>query len=295
MDTHRLWQQASYHVVNILFWCCMAVVCFLCIQVLFLSSFKIPTGSMEPTLLAGDYILVNKTIPGARLFNLFASMHDEETPVYRTPGIRSLRRNDVVVFNYPYPHGDAAIRMDIMAYYVKRCVGLPGDTLYIRNGYYRVPGVKQALGNAKGQLKARQLRAAFAREIKPDSLYPQDSLFQWDGNTFGPLYIPTKGDSLPLTRAHFALYHKLIAWEQQQPVRMETDGSCHIGGERVTSYRFRHNYYFMAGDFVQASLDSRYWGLVPEDYIVGKAWLIWKSVDTDTGRFRKERFFQRIR
>ncbi len=295
MDKRRLFERINYWIVNIVFWCCMFVLVFLLVQTLFLSSFKIPSGSMEPTLEAGDYILVNKTVPGARLFNIFASLRDEETTIRRAPGVRPLRRNDVVVFNYPYAHGNETIRMDIMVYYVKRCIGLPGDTLTIDQGYYRIPGIRQDLGYMNGQKQARQAHTFFAAQAKAETLFPYDSLFHWNTQAFGPLYIPAKGDSLPLTREHVALYRKLITWECHQPVRLDDDGTAYIGDEPATGYRFTHNYYFMAGDNVQASLDSRYWGLVPEDYIVGKAWLIWKSIDPNTDDWRSNRFLKRIR
>ncbi len=295
MDGRRVFERISYWTVNIIFWCCMAVVAFMITQVLFLTSFKIPTGSMVPTLEAGDYILVNKLVPGARLFNIFASIRGEETPIYRAPGIRSLRHNDVVVFNFPYPHGNDAIGMDIMSYYVKRCVGLPGDTITIDNGYYRIPGFHQDLGNMNEQKRARQAYAHMTDQERAETLYPNDSLFQWNSQVFGPLYIPAKGDSIPLTRAHFTLYRKLITWECRQPLRMDEDGTVYIGNRSATGYRFTHSYYFMAGDYVRGSLDSRYWGLVPEAYIVGKAWLVWKSIDPASGSWRNDRFLKQIR
>jgi signal peptidase I len=182
-----------------------------------------------------------------------------------------------------------------MVYYVKRCIGLPGDSVSIRDGYYRVAGVEQVLGNLARQERAKQIHDFSTGQTEPETFYPGDSLFRWDTRSFGPLYVPVKGDSLPLTREHTALYRKLIAWEQQQPVRMDTAGVVYIGNKRATSYRFTHNYYFMAGDYVHSSLDSRYWGLVPEDYIAGKAWLVWKSIDPATGKFRTNRFLKRIR
>lgn len=295
MDKRSLLYRISTLIVDIVFWCCMFVVAFLLIRILLLSSFKIPTGSMEPTLIEGDYILVSKIIPGARLFDVFAALRGEEVAVYRIPGVRPVRRNDVLVFNYPYAHSMDTVRMDVMVYYVKRCIGLPGDSVSIRDGYYRIPGVEEVLGNPEEQERAKQIHAFSTGRTEAETLYPDDSLFRWDTQSFGPLYIPSKGDSLPLTREHIALYRKLIAWEQQQPVRVEADGAVYIGNKRAAGYRFTRNYYFMGGDHVHDSLDSRYWGLVPEDYIAGKAWLVWKSVDPATGIFRGKRFLKRIR
>jgi signal peptidase I len=295
MDKQSFLPRICNWTVNLLFWCCLSVLAFLFIQILFVSSFRIPTGSMEPTLTEGDYVLVNKAILGARLFNIFASLRGEETSIYRLPGIRAIHRNDVLVFNYPYAHSVDTVRMDIMVYYIKRCVGLPGDSVLIRDGYYRALALEQALSDQTGEEQAKQRHASSADRMEVETLYPNDSLFNWDTHSFGPLYIPTKGDSLPLTREHVVLYRKLIAWEQRQPVRMETDGVVYIGNKQATGYRFTHDYYFMAGDYVQDSFDSRYWGLVPDDYIAGKAWLIWKSVDPSTRKFRGKRFLKQIR
>ena len=129
------------YVVDTLFWGCMVVALFVVMQIFLFSSFKIPSNSMEPGLIAGDYVLVNKLIPGARLFNVFASLRGEQVQIVRLPGLREIRRNDVVVFNYPYPNDSDKIGMHMMKYYIKRCLGLPGDSLSIVNGYYRVNGI----------------------------------------------------------------------------------------------------------------------------------------------------------
>ena len=106
------------YVVDTLFWGCMVVALFVVMQIFLFSSFKIPSNSMEPGLIAGDYVLVNKLIPGARLFNVFASLRGEQVQIVRLPGLREIRRNDVVVFNYPYPHNFDRIEIHIMKYYI---------------------------------------------------------------------------------------------------------------------------------------------------------------------------------
>lgn len=73
------------------------------------------------------------------------------------------------------------------------------------------------------------------------------------------------------------------------------DGRIYLGDTRITGYRFKKNYYFMAGDKVENSKDSRYWGLLPEDYIVGKAWRIWKSIDKENNKTRWNRILRKIK
>ena len=96
-----------------------------------------------------------------------------------------------------------------------------------------------------------------------------------------------------MNRTNFVLYKKLIEWEQQGTLEYK-DSTSFLNGKPIDVYRFLKNYYFMAGDNGMNSQDSRYWGMLPEEYIVGKAWIIWKSVDPYTEKFRWERFMKII-
>jgi len=130
---------------------CMIVILFL-VQLFCFTSFKIPSDSMGPALKDGDRILVNKMIKGARLFNVFAALDNKDVTIYRMPGLGHFKRNDVLVFNFPYQMNRwDSIRMNVMQYYVKRCIALPGDTLEIRGGFYKVRGCREQLGNYEAQ------------------------------------------------------------------------------------------------------------------------------------------------
>lgn len=89
------------------------------------------------------------------------------------------------------------------------------------------------------------------------------------------------------------LYKNVIEWEQGGKVRSE-DNKIYLNDRIITGYRFRKNYYFVAGDKAENSKDSRYWGLLPEEYIVGKAWRIWKSVDEMQGKTRWNRVWKKV-
>ena len=271
------------YVVDTLFWGCMVVALFVVMQIFLFSSFKIPSNSMEPGLIAGDYVLVNKLIPGARLFNVFASLRGEQVQIVRLPGLREIRRNDVVVFNYPYPNNLDRIEMHMMKYYIKRCLGLPGDSLSIVNGYYRVNGIFEPVGNIEGQ---ELFSVQSNKMLKDAGLYwsfPKDSLISWNVKNFGPLYLPRKGDVIDMNRENISIYRKLIEWETGQKL-----------DPRIVSYTFQKNYYFVAGDRIEDSQDSRYWGLLPEEFIVGKAILIWISINLRTREIRWDRICSRI-
>jgi signal peptidase I len=278
--------------VDVVFWLSMLAVAYVCVQVFLLASFRIPSDSMAPELMNGDQALVCKPVYGARLFNLFATLRNEQVEIYRLPGFRRIRRNDVVTFNFPYPHTGDKMEMHIMKYYIKRCVGLPGDSLEIRNGFYHVRGLEAPLGNVESQRKvsARE-KASFDEGVY--RTFPQDSATGWNIKDFGPLYIPKKGDVLPMNRLHYLLYKKLIEREQNAVLTC-TDSTVYLNGRAMASYRFQKDYYFMAGDHTEDSKDSRYWGLLPEEYIVGKAWIIWKSVEPSSGKIRWERVLKLI-
>lgn len=277
-------------IINIVFWLCMIGVLWLVVQVFVFASFKIPSDSMEPGLTTGDNILVLKPTIGPRLFNIFASMRNEQTEIYRVPGLKKIKRNDILVFNFPHPNNWDKIEMHILKYYIKRCVGLPGDTLLIRNGFYKVKGEEISIGNQESQEKV-----ATTKQFEDGIFhsFPFDSLIGWNIKDFGPLYIPGKGDSITLDQTNYRLYKKLIEWEQQGELQYK-DSATFLKGNPINGYRFQKNYYFMAGDNGMNSQDSRYWGLLPEEYIVGKAWIIWKSIDPYTEKFRWDRFLKVI-
>ena len=107
-------------------------------QVIVITSFSIPTDSMYTTLHPGDNILVNKSIMGARIFNIWDAAEEKEVEIHRLPGLGKVKRNDVLVFHYPYPHKNDSLSMHLLKYYVKRCIALPGDTMGIWKGHYYI-------------------------------------------------------------------------------------------------------------------------------------------------------------
>ena len=183
-------------------------------QIFLFASFHIPSDSMEPELVEGDFVVVWKPMLGARLFNLNMTLRLEQVEIHRVPGFRNIKRDDVLVFNFPYPNNWDRIEMHILKYYFKRCIGLPGDTLFIKKGRFRVEGIDEPLGNIKSQQKIGQTLP----EEFPGGVYrcfPYDSIIGWNIQNFGPLYIPKTGDRLPMNLKNYQLYHKLISWEQK--------------------------------------------------------------------------------
>ncbi|MDR1371797.1 MAG: signal peptidase I [Dysgonamonadaceae bacterium] len=259
-------------------------------RVFLFCSFKVPSASMLPTIEPGDFIMVNKQIPGPRVYPHFPYLLGEDGKIAtkRFKGIRKIKRNDVIVFNFPYNDWNK-LEMDINLNYVKRCVAIPGDTFLIDNGIYKIE-------NAQGEIiGCRENQERFRADITNGKslVFPYDTInYRWTRKDFGPLYIPKKGDKISIDTCNYSLYKKIIRYETNNPNFKRHDGAVWLGDSIIREYTFQMNYYFMAGDYVFDSVDSRYWGLVPEDHIIGKAVMIWKSEDMNTQKFKWKRFFK---
>ena len=274
------------------FYICVLAVVWILLQIVSFTSFRIPTDSMQPALHPGDNILVNKSIMGARIFNIWEAAENKEVEIYRLPGTGKVKRNDVLVFHYPYPHKNDSLSMHLLKYYVKRCIALPGDTMGITQGHYYIKGINEPIGNIEAQTRIERLRKEDARGIVMNT-YPWDKYIDWTIQNFGPLHVPARGQKVVMDSTAVKLYRNLIEWEQKEKLTFQGK-EVFLGDSLIREYRFQENYYFMGGDYMENSKDSRYWGLLPEPYIVGVATRIWKSVDNSTGRIRWDRVMKKI-
>ena len=257
-----------------------------------IASFRIPTDSMQPTLQPGDNILVNKGIMGARIFDIWDAAEEKEVEIHRLPGLGKVKRNDVLVFHYPYPHRNDSLSMHLLKYYVKRCIALPGDTMGIRKGHYYIKGINEQIGNIEAQKRIEKLQKENTRGIVMDA-YPWNKYINWTIQDFGPLHVPARGQTVAMDSTAVKLYRNLIEWEQNEKLTFQGK-DVFLGDSLIQKYCFLENYYFMGGDYMENSKDSRYWGLLPEPYIVGVATRIWKSVDKSTGKIRWDRVMKKI-
>ncbi len=123
------------------------------------------------------------------------------------------------------------------------------------------------------------------------AVFPYDKRFNWSIDNFGPLWIPKKGATIRLTPENIVLYKRVIRVYENNKWE-ERDGKIFLNGKEANSYTFRMNYFWMMGDNRHRSQDSRYWGFVPEDHVVGSAWLIWMSYDQG---IRWNRLFKTIK
>lgn len=239
----------------------------LLLKIFVVDAFKIPTGSMKNTLLEGDFILVNK------LAYSFSTPH--QVPFW---GKRLDRMeiastgkpefNDVVAFEIPANYYDpAASDYSIL---IKRIIGLPGDTielkdqeLYINRIKYRTPSFIKINLNDKPFVKA------------DSKIFPYDS--KWNLENYGPIVIPKKGMTVELTPKNILQWQNAINSEQEKKAISVEGTVITLNGTPIRDYTFEKDYYFVLGDNRQNSIDSRYFGYVPEDWIIGKAMMIYWS------------------
>jgi len=336
--------------------------------------YTIPTSSLEKSLLVGDFLFVSKYNYGARVPMTTVALpmvHDTipllhkksylkwpQLPYFRLPGIQDIKRNDIVVFNWPvdtvYKFFDTSKRkadkpIDKKSNYVKRCQGIPGDTLQIRDGIvfingkrlilperakpqysYTVTtngtefydetylkrdlditdGIRQdsqntfyfsALTEEAGErLKNNPITVAIKRnishepELGPHGVFPQP--INWNRDNYGPIYIPEQGKKIALTTENLPFYKRIISEYEGNDLKVNGQ-EIRINGQIANSYTFKQNYFWMMGDNRHNSEDSRYWGYVPEDHIVGKPVFIWMSLDSNgkgLNKVRWERLFTTV-
>lgn len=312
-----------------------------------LEGFRIPSESMERSLLVGDFVLVSKLHYGPRLPRTIGVpltdwyLKDVELPHLRLPGFTEPRRGDAVVFNYPLDNAP----IDRRLHYIKRLVGLPGDSvalrgkkLYVNGGYVSLGETMQqrwvartapgfifpvdslrALGASQIAILERE-QGQIAFEATPaladavaswqgvttvtayvqerasgfgPRIFPPGSTFSRDH--YGPLYVPARGDTVTLTAENWLLYRDLIKRYEHRQAVMFSGNRFLIDSVETTQYVVGQDYYFVLGDNRDSSIDSRVWGFVPKDHLVGKAVIIYFSWDAVARNVRFDRLFTTIR
>lgn len=208
-----------------------------------------------------------------------------------------------------YLNGKAAEDPDNLQYsYFIRTDNFLNDTFFrqhditdvypAQGGYYlhTMPG-KAAMLRSLDFVKEVKLLEALPGEAEP-GVFPQaPAAYAWNKDNFGPLYIPKAGATIAITPETLPLYEKVILSYEHNKEAAVRKGKLYLDGKEVSRYTFKQNYYFMMGDNRHNSNDSRYWGFVPEEYLVGKAALVWMSTDSSAAfpsNIRWNRLFHAI-
>ena len=317
---------------------------------------SIPSSSMENTLMPGDKVLVSKLnygpslprspfeIPWINTFWYLQSTENEKTDsLYwdfrRLNGYEKVKQGDILVFRHP-------LWGNWSNYFIKRCMGLPGDTLAIKSGIVFINNIRSMnFENIKQQyiIKVNNLDAfdkyidskkfdyqdIFLEDDKNkveisltniqkeelqkssfiDSLsimmaekdtlnlvFPNNKYYGWTIDEFGPLIVPFKSMMIKLSRENLMPYNRTISSLEKKRIK-NNRGLFYVNGNEEKNFTFNHDYYFMIGDNRHDSNDSRFWGFVPEEYIIGKAVIVLFSVNPDEKGLKKirwNRFFKAL-
>lgn len=220
--------------------------------------FNIPTESMQPTLAPGDRVWVNKLLLGGRIYTSFNFEDHAPLKCFRMPGIREIRPGDVICFNYPLGYDKwTEIEFKINYVYCKRVVGVPGDTIGVKDGITWNNNYSGTIGVLEQQMKINNTPDSILWRTKFMGTMPFTRPM-WTIKNFGPMYVPQKGVTIELDSIGRAIYGPVIQYET---------GAW--PADDMTSHTFQHDYYFAFGDNSLDSQDSRYWGFIPEDFIIG--------------------------
>jgi signal peptidase I len=234
---------------------------------------RIPTGSMESTILVGDFVLVNKFIYGSSSPK-YIPFTEIEIPYFRLPAFKEPKRMDIVVFEYPGER-DQLFASPLNINYVKRCIGLPGDTIQIINKVVYVNGEEFPIPPFIKYITPFSLPAGQVETL----IFPKG--MPWNKDNYGPLVIPSEGSVISLNSSNIEQWRTIINREHGREVVNLRNNGVVIDGQPVQEYTFQKNYYFMMGDNRDDSADSRYWGLVSRDLVIGEAFITLFSWDRE--------------
>ncbi len=177
-------------------------------------------------------------------------------------------------------------------------LGISEEDLQYGSGYLQVPLTKEMTTILRKNKFVRGIEPLFREpDYYDEKMFPHDKRFEWNLDYFGPFYIPETGVTITINLDNLPLYERIIAYYEQNDFKVK-DSTIYINGEPATTYTFKMDYYWMMGDNRHRSLDSRYWGYVPEDHIVGKPRFIWLSLNRDKNfpaNIRLRRMFKGIK
>ncbi len=247
-----------------------AIIAALLLKTFVVEAYRIPTGSMENTLLVGDFLLVNKFIYGSKSPQ-YLPFTDLSIPYFQLPPLERPHRGDVVVFEWP---GDRdQVKPPEPVNYIKRCIGTPGDTVQVID---RVVYVNGKLVPYPAGVKF-DTYSVMPKGYPNPQIFPEGSDFNED--FYGPIVVPKKGEVIHLSRRNYLKWRIFIDREGHTCDLRDT--TVYVDNKTAHDYTGRNNYYCRMGDNRENSLDSRFWGFVPVKKIVGEAMVVYWSWNPD--------------
>ena len=251
----------------------------------FIDFYKIPTGSMQKTLLIGDYIAINKFSYGISTPHNIP-FTEIDIPHLNLVTMKKPEINDIIVFEFPGQLNEFYPPFPFN--YVKRLIGKPGDTVEIIDRVVYVN--KVPVLNPSGNVSKTEI---IKKGRKDPTLFALGK--NWNIDNYGPIRVPKRGDIIELNRDNIGCWGNMINRELEQKT-VSTEGSViTIGGTPVKNYTIRKDYYFVLGDNREDSMDSRYWGFVPSESIIGKALIVYWSWDPFVSIFNVSELYKTIK
>ncbi|MBU1678295.1 MAG: signal peptidase I [Bacteroidetes bacterium] len=251
----------------------VTIILALLFRIFVLEAFQIPSGSMANTLLPGDFLLVYK-LPHSPSTPKQIPYVNIQVPSFSIPRLSEPERDRIYVFKNPEPLKSRELKNQVN--YIKRCVALPGDTLEIVNKKILINNVERSIPNNA----IFNFTDSYSKSYSDERITPKG--FGWNKDNFGPLIIPGKGNKIELNKRNKLLYQNII--ERESGINVSDD-----------DYVFKKNYYFMLGDNRDDSFDSRFFGLISEDEIIGTPVIIYWSFDSSKSVESFSDFFDAIR
>lgn len=233
-----------------------------------IASFLVPTGSMENEVLTGDFLMVNKFLYGPSTpRNIMFT--DIRLPWTTLPGFKEVERGDVIVFEFPGMRDE--VKPEAFTFYLKRCMAVGGDTLELRNRVVYINGQPAPIPKNMKFDHLQILPPSFQdeRSFPPTAMYNEDN--------YGPIVIPKKGMTITVTPENYQRWEIFIQRDGHLP-ELRNDGTITIDGKETNTYVVEKDYVFGMGDHRDNSLDSRFWGFIPRENIVGTPMFVYFSV-----------------